>query len=98
MLIKLKTSPFLDSLPGRGSASSSPGQLTSKEVNKCVSDFKKLSLCENFIIHCLIFSGIIDQAHLRPPTDKELTRTVTLESHYYTDHSSVNVLFKNLLS
>jgi hypothetical protein len=45
-----------------------------------------------------MFSGIIDQAHLRQPADKDLTRTVTLESHYYSDHSSVNVIFKNLLS
>ena len=52
---------------------------------------------EDFILHCLIFSGIIDQAHLRQSADKELTRTVQLESHYYSDHSSINVIFKNVL-
>ena len=60
---------------------------------------KSFSLCEDFIIHCLIiiFSGIIDHAHLRQSADKELTRTVMQESHYYSDHSSINVIFKNVL-
>ena len=53
-------------------------------------------LNEDFNINCLKFSGLIDHAHLRQ-AEKELTRTVMLESHYYTDHSSVNVTFKNVL-
>ena len=62
------------------------------------SDIDELSQSsrDDFIIHCLIFSGIIDQAHLRQ-SDKKLTTTVTLESHYYSDHSSVNIIFKNVL-
>ena len=56
-----------------------------------------LSLCEDFIKHCLIFPGIIDQAHMRQSADKELVKTVKLESHYYSDHSSVNIIFKNVL-
>ena len=56
-----------------------------------------LSVCEDFIVNCLIFPGIIDQAHLRQSADKALANTVKLESHYYSDHSSVNIIFKNLL-
>ena len=56
-----------------------------------------LSVCEDFIVNWFIFPGIIDQAHLRQSADKELTKTVKLESHYYSDHSSVNVILKNVL-
>ena len=56
-----------------------------------------LSVCEDFIVNCLLFPGIIDQAHLRQSADKTLANTVKLESHYYSDHSSVNIIFKNLL-
>ena len=62
-----------------------------------VSDMNYFSLCEDFIKHCLILSGIIDQAHLRQSADKKLTKTVQLESHYYSDHSSINIIFKNVL-
>ena len=55
------------------------------------------SLCSDFLKHCLLFPGIIDQAHMRQAADKELIKTVKLESHYYSDHSSVNIIFKNVL-
>ena len=41
-----------------------------------------------------IISGLIDHAHLRV-SEKKLKTIVTQESHYYTDHDSVNVTFKN---
>ena len=56
-----------------------------------------LSMCEDFIVNCLLFPGIIDHAHMRQAADKELIKTVKLESHYYSDHSSVNIIFKNVL-
>ena len=34
---------------------------------------------------------------MRQAADKELIKTVKLESHYYSDHSSVNIIFKNVL-
>ena len=42
-----------------------------------------------------IISGLIDHAHLRP-SERNLRTIVTQESHYYTDHDSVNVTFKNV--
>ena len=40
-----------------------------------------------------IISGLIDHAHLRQ-SEKKLTTIVTQESHYYSDHDSINVTFK----
>ena len=54
-------------------------------------------LCEDFLKHCPLFPGIIDHAHMRQAADKELIKSVKLESHYYSDHSSVNIIFKNVL-
>ena len=41
-----------------------------------------------------IMSGLIDHAHLRR-SEKKLRTIVTQESHYFTDHDSVNLIFKN---
>ena len=41
-----------------------------------------------------IISGLIDHAHLRR-SEKKLKIIVTQESHYFTDHDSVNLIFKN---
>ena len=41
-----------------------------------------------------IISGLIDHAHLRQ-SEKKLKTIVTQESHYFSDHESVNVIFKN---
>ena len=40
-----------------------------------------------------VATGLIDHAHLRL-SEKKLRTIVTQESHYYTDHDSVNVTFK----
>ena len=42
-----------------------------------------------------VISGLIDHAHLRQ-SEKKLTTIVNQESHYYSDHDSINVIFKNL--
>ena len=42
-----------------------------------------------------IISGLIDHAHLRR-SEKKLKTIVTQESHYFSDHDSVNVTFKNV--
>ena len=41
-----------------------------------------------------IISGLIDHVHIRQ-SGKKLETIVTQESHYFTDHESVNVTFKN---
>ena len=41
-----------------------------------------------------IISGLIDHAHLRQ-SEKKLSTIVTQESHYFSDHDSINVTFKN---
>ena len=41
-----------------------------------------------------IASGLIDHVHLRL-SEKKLRTIVTQESHYYSDHDSVNITFKN---
>ena len=41
-----------------------------------------------------IASGLIDHVHLRL-SEKKLRTIVTQESHYYSDHDSVNIIFKN---
>ena len=41
------------------------------------------------------FSGLIDHVHLRQ-SGKKLETIVTQEAHYFTDHDSVNVTFKNV--
>ena len=41
-----------------------------------------------------IILGLIDHAHLRR-SEKKLRTIVTQESHYFTDHDSINVTFKN---
>ena len=41
-----------------------------------------------------IISGLIDHVHLRQ-SEKKLKTIVTQESHYFSDHDSINVTFKN---
>ena len=62
-----------------------------------------VSLCNLFMtLHELqtakyiesIMSGLIDHAHLRS-SERKLRTIVTQESHYFTDHDSVNLIFKN---
>ena len=42
-----------------------------------------------------VFSGLIDHVHIRQ-SGKKLETIVTQEAHYFTDHDSVNVTFKNV--
>ena len=47
------------------------------------------------VVHVeLVASGLIDHVHLRL-SEKKLRTIVTQESHYYSDHDSVNITFKN---
>ena len=41
-----------------------------------------------------VATGLIDHVHLRL-SERKLRTIVTQESHYYTDHDSVNITFKN---
>ena len=48
----------------------------------------------NCIAHESVISGLIDHVHLRQ-SERILRTIVTQEAHYFSDHESVNVTFKN---
>ena len=98
---------FSDSLAERSLTSLSRAQHTSKEVNmNCIMRQAVLviipfSFCMIYLqISAILLhidsamSGLIDHVHLRQSEGK-LRTIVTQESHYYSDHDSVNVIFKN---